>query len=120
MSENITNSITNDTTTAPASRQERLKAWLSARGLTLAKLGLALGMTAEGARLMLKVKTVNPIRFAQLRARGIPVDLLPSPEFRKASRPAPRVSSPLSKSFGPVTRPSRFVKVLCTGAGSKR
>lgn len=90
MSENITNSITNDTTTAPASRQERLKAWLSARGLTLAKLGLALGVTAEGVRVMLRSKTVNPIRFAQLRGLGIPVDLLPSPEFRKSGPKADR------------------------------
>jgi len=67
-----------------------LKAWFAARGLSLAKLGLALGVSSEGARVMLRSKTVNQIRFAQLRGLGIPVDLLPSPEFRKSGPKAGR------------------------------
>ncbi len=66
---------------AEPNRIDNIKAWLSARHLTHADVGQALGITAAAVTKMLNNDHARPERVAQLREIGIPEDLLPEARY---------------------------------------
>lgn len=63
------------------SRQDKLKGWLTSHRLTYADIGNKVGMVASSVFLMLRKETARPERVEQLKALGIPEELLPVPKY---------------------------------------
>ncbi len=69
--------FTSNFTRTALSRQARLRGWLMDQGLTLSEVSRRMGISIRGASLLCRAETVPIHRREQLRALGIPDELLP-------------------------------------------